>query len=166
MRTSNCCPQIRFCALNCDLQIRCTIPFLWSNFEPCFFCHMLCKLQILAYKIGFVHAPNCDVQISVFKLWSINSVFQIPFSHVLYPVSHLDYSGLGSRVFRQKKTEIKMADEKYSEVIKLLRRAESLLSSIPSPNKQLLRKRGVWRQNNGHAVCSQFSITVCTIYSV
>ena len=115
LQTSNCCLQIRFCAL------------------------------------------NCDVQISVFKLWCVNSVFQIPFSRFLYPVSHLGYSGLGYRVFRQKKTEIKMADEKYSKVIKLLRRAESLLSSIPSPNKQLLRQRGVWRQN-GHAPGSVFKI--------
>ena len=37
-----------------------------------------------------------------------------------------------------------MADEKYSEVVlvvELLRRAESLLSPNPSPNKQLLRQR-------------------------
>ena len=54
----------------------------------------------------------------------MNLVFQIPFSHVLYPVSHLGYSGLGYRVFHQKKTEINMADEKYSEVVKLLRRTE------------------------------------------
>ena len=32
-------------------------------------------------------------------------MFQIPFSCVLYPVSHLGYSGLGYRVFRQKKTK-------------------------------------------------------------
>ena len=39
-----------------------------------------------------------------------------------------------------------MADQKYSEVVKLLRRAESLLSSNPSPNKQLLRQRD-WVQD-------------------
>ena len=58
-----------------------------------------CCLQIRFYALNF------DVQISVFKLRSINSVFQIPFSRVLYPVSHLGYSRLGYRVFRQKKTE-------------------------------------------------------------
>ena len=65
MRTSNRCPQIRFCALNCDLQIR--------------LCALNCDLQIR------LCALNCDVQISVFKLWSINSVFQNPVLSCLVP---------------------------------------------------------------------------------
>ena len=75
----NCDLQIRFCALNCDLQIRCTIPILSSNSECCFFLSFALQTSNCCLQIRFC-ALNCDVQISVFKLWCVNSVFQIPFS--------------------------------------------------------------------------------------
>ena len=53
-RTSNCCPQIRFCALNCDLQIR----FFALNCDlQIRFCALNCDLQIR------FSALNCDLQI-------------------------------------------------------------------------------------------------------
>ena len=70
MRTSNCCPQIRFCALNCDLQIRCSIPILNAVFSSFPLQTSNCCLQIRFC------ALNCDVQIVIYKSDPLGSCTQ------------------------------------------------------------------------------------------
>ena len=68
MRTSNCCSQIRFCALNYDLQIR---RFCALNCDlQIRFCALNCDLQIRFC------ALNCDLQI---RFCALNCDLQIRF---------------------------------------------------------------------------------------
>ena len=82
MWTSNCCPQIRFCALNCDLQIRfcalnCDLQIRFCALNRDLqirFCVLNCDLQIRFC------ALNCDLQIRFIlctKLWRTNFCLQI-----------------------------------------------------------------------------------------
>ena len=119
MRTSNCDLQIRFCTSNCDLQIR----FCTSNCDlQIQFCTSNCDLQIRFC------ALNCDLQIVIYKSRS-------PVSCTQFLIC--DLVGLVTKFpARERDQNYKMADEKYSEVVELLRRAESLLSPNPSTNNQ------------------------------